>query len=77
MTKKDYFFQLTKKDLEDIAKATDPKPGFCVKIENTADGIKIGLDENALKLAINGFVRNGGAQANAANCTSVPFDPPS
>ena len=77
MTKKDYFFQLTKKDLEDIAKATDPKPGFCVKIENTADGIKIGLDENALKLAINGFFRNGGCNTSAANCVDVPFDPPS
>lgn len=77
MTKKDYFFQLTKKDLEDIAKATDPKPGFCVKIENTADGIKIGLDENALKLAINGFIRNGGGSMSSADCVNVPFDPPS
>jgi hypothetical protein len=77
MTKKDYFFQLTKKDLEDIAKATDPKPGFCVKIENTADCIKIGLDENALKLAINGFFRNGGCNTRAAGCVDVPFDPPS
>ena len=77
MQKKDYFFQLTKKDLEDIAKATDPKPGFCVKIENTADGIKIGLDENALKLAINGFFRNGGCNTSAADCVNVSFDPPS
>lgn len=77
MTKKDYFFQLTKNDLEDIAKATDPKPGFCVKIENTADGIKIGLDENALKLAINGFIRNGGGSMSSADCVNVPFDPPS
>ena len=69
--------ELTRKDLQEIAAAVDPLPGFCIRIEKENGRLKIGIDQNALALAINGFIRNGGAQANAADCTSVPFDPPS
>ena len=77
MEQKDYIFQLTKEDLRKLFAGANPQPGFCVRIENTPDGIKIGLDENALKMAINGFVRNGGTQTSASNCVNISFDPPS
>lgn len=72
-----YLFQLTKKDLKELFDGANPKPGFCVSIEKSDEGVTIGLDKKALALAINGFVRNGGAQTNAAGCVNVSFDPPS
>ena len=77
MAGKDYIFQLTREDLRKLFAGANPQPGFCVRIDNTTEGIKIGVDENALKLAINGFIRNGGGTASAANCINIPFDPPS
>lgn len=72
-----YIFQLSKDDLREIANAVDPKPGFCINIEKTKDGILISLDKTALALAINGFYRNGGCTTSAANCVNISFDPPS
>lgn len=77
MKTKEYITQLTKKELADMLAAADPVPGFCIRIEKTNGQLKIGLDENALKLAFNGFFRNGGCQTSAANCVNVPMDPPS
>ena len=69
--------QLTKHDLQEIANATDPQAGFCINIEKSNDGIKISVDQKALALAINGFIRNGGAETNANDCVSISFNPPS
>lgn len=69
--------ELTRNDLRDIEAAVSPVPGFCILIEKTQGQLKIGIDENALRLAINGFVRNGGTQVSAADCVNVPFNPPS
>ena len=69
--------QLTKHDLQEIANATDPQPGFCINIDKSNDGIKISIDPKALALAINGFIRNGGATTNANNCVNISFNPPS
>lgn len=74
---KRYITQLTKQEIADLLAAADPVPGFCVRIEKTKGQLKIGIDENALKLAINGFFRNGGCQASAANCLNIKMDPPS
>lgn len=77
MTPKKYITQLTGEDMKELAQATNIEPGFLVRIEKSQGKIKIGIDENALALAINGFFRNGGAQASAADCVNVSFDPPS
>lgn len=69
--------ELTRDDLREIEAAVSPVPGFCIRIEKTQGQLKIGIDENALRLAINGFVRNGGTNTDAASCVNVPFDPPS
>lgn len=77
MTPKKYITQLTGEDMKELARATNLEPGFLIRIEKSQGKIKIGIDENALALAINGFFRNGGCNTNAANCTNIPFDPPS
>lgn len=53
--------ELTRDDLREIAKATNPKPGFLIRIDNTPDGLKIEVDENAFKTAVFGFLHNLGA----------------
>lgn len=53
--------QLTREDLRQIAAATDPQPGFLIRVENTPKGIKIEVDENAFKNAVFGFLHNIGA----------------
>jgi len=77
MTPKKYFFQLTGEDMKELAQVTNIEPGFLIRIDKSQGKLKISVDENALALAINGFIRNGGANTSAANCVAVPFDPPS
>jgi hypothetical protein len=77
MTPKKYITQLTGEDMKELAQATNLEPGFLIRIDKSQGKIKIGIDENALALAINGFFRNGGCNTNAANCVNVPFEPPS
>lgn len=77
MTPKKYITQLTGEDMKELAQVTNLEPGFLIRIDKSQGKIKIGIDENALALAINGFFRNGGAGAYAADCVNVSFDPPS
>lgn len=77
MTPKKYITQLTGEDMKELAQVTNIEPGFLIRIDKSQGKIKIGIDENALALAINGFIRNGGANMNSASCVNVPFDPPS
>ena len=77
MTPKKYITQLTGEDMKELAQATNLEPGFLIRIDRSQGKIKISADAKALALAINGFYRNGGAQASAADCVNVPFDPPS
>ena len=77
MTPKKYITQLTGEEMTELAQATNLEPGFLIRIDKSQGKIKIGIDENALALAINGFYRNGGCNTNAANCVNVPFEPPS
>ena len=72
-----YITELTREDLAEIAAEVDPVPGFCISITREGERIKIGIDENALAMAINGFIRNGGAQKSAAAAVNVSFNPPS
>lgn len=74
---KQYVTQLTGADLDELAELTEMEPGFCIRIERTGDKIIIGIDKSALALAINGFIRNGGANTSASGCTDISFDPPS
>lgn len=77
MTPKKYITQITGEDMKELAQATNLEPGWLIRIEKSQGKIKIGINENALALAINGFFRNGGCNTNAANCVNVPFGPPS
>lgn len=77
MKPKRYVTQLTAEDMRELAAATNLEAGWLVKIERNGDTVKIGIDEKALALAMNGFYRNGGIMTAAANCTTVSFNPPS
>lgn len=77
MTPKKYITQLTAEDMKELAQVTNLEPGFLIRIDKSQGKIKIGIDESALALAINGFYRNGGCDTDAANCVNVPFDPSS
>lgn len=69
--------ELTREDLQEIAAATSPVPGFCIRIEKSQGQLKISVDENALRMAINGFIRNGGGVASSADAQNISFNPPS
>lgn len=75
MNEKKYITQLTAEDLRELFAAANPVAGFCIRIEKTDGALKIGIDENALRLAINGFVRNGGTLTDAAGCVNVSMNP--
>lgn len=77
MKEKEYITQITRADMKELAALTNLEAGFCIRIEKSGGKWTVGVDETALALAINGFMRNGGASATAANCTSVSFNPPS
>lgn len=74
---KQYITQITGADLDELAALTNMEPGFCVSIKRDGDKVVIGLDKSALALAINGFIRNGGAATSAAQAVNISFDPPS
>ena len=77
MTPKKYITQVTAEDMKELASVTNLEPGWLVSIDKSQGKIRIGIDPNALAMAINGFFRNGGCNTNAANCVNVPFEPPS
>lgn len=77
MTPKKYITQITAQDFKELAQVTNIEPGWLVSIDKSQGKIRIGIDPNALAMAINGFFRNGGTNKNAADCVAVPFDPPS
>lgn len=77
MKPKQYITQITGEDMKELAQVTNIEPGFLIRIDKSQGKLKISVDENALALAINGFIRNGGSATSAANCTNVSFNPPS
>ncbi len=66
--------QLTREDLRQLAAATNPKPGFLIRIENTPDGIGISVNETAFKTAVFGFLRNISAIPAACQPTQAEID---
>ena len=60
MEAKNYITQITKEDLREIASATNPTPGFMIRVEKTSGELKISVDENALKIGIVALLRNLG-----------------
>lgn len=62
MKDKKYVFQIGRDDLAEIAAAVDPTPGPLVRIVKKRGSLMISIDENALKIAIAAFIKNGGPQ---------------
>lgn len=61
MQEKKYITQLTAEDLRELSAASNPTPGFMMRVEKTPGELKLSIDENALKIGIIGFLRNIGA----------------
>lgn len=77
MKDKRYITQITQQDMKELEQLTNMEPGWLIRIERSQGKLQISVDSNALALAINGFVRNGGTSTTAASCVEVPFEPPS
>lgn len=68
-----YITQLSRSDLEEIARAANVQPGFGIKVDKVGDALRISIDENDLKRAIWSFNANGGFSAAASDVESVPI----
>lgn len=55
---KRHITQISRADLQEIAAATNPTPGFMIRVEKSQGELKISVDENALKVGIFAFLRN-------------------
>ena len=77
MTAKQYITQITGEDMKELAALTNIEPGFLIRIDREQGKVKIGIDQSALAQAINGFIRNGGAETTGTGSTNISFDPPS
>lgn len=79
MDEKNYVFQLTRKDMKDLAAATNPQPGFMIRIDKQDGEIKINVDENSLKMGIIAFLNNlrwmPGIAPSAADICNTPMTP--
>ena len=58
--KKRFITQITKEDLRDIAAATNPTPGFMFRVDKSPGKLKLGLEENMLKIGIYAFLKHLG-----------------
>ena len=65
---------LSRKDFEEIVRATNLKPGLGINIEPADDGIKISINESQLKQMLWAFNQNGGFNAAASDVEGVSFD---
>lgn len=78
MEAKNYITQLTKADLREIAAAANATVGFGIRIDKSQGALKISIDENALKIAIAAFIKNGGAaKTTVADICATPLTLPS
>ena len=69
-----YLSELTREDLKRIAACTNISFAPGVTIDRTANGIKIGIDKQQLKLWMWTFYHNGGFSVSQNNVTSVNID---
>lgn len=60
MEAKNYITQITKEDLRELAAATNPTPGFMIRVEKAPGELKISVDESSLKIGIVALLRNLG-----------------
>lgn len=58
--KKKFITQVTKEDLREIAAATNPTPGFMFRVDKAPGELKLGIEENALKVGIYAFLKHLG-----------------
>lgn len=79
MDEKKYITQLNKEDLRDLAAATNPTPGFMIRVEKTPGELKISVDENSLKQGIIAFLNNlrwsPGYAPSAGDICNTPMTP--
>lgn len=68
---------LTRRDFEEIARATNLRPGLGISVDPTGDEIKISINEAQLKQMLWAFNRNGGFDAAASDVEGVSLDPQS
>ena len=71
MDEKQYITQITKEDLREIRAATNPTPGFMIRVEKTPGELKISVDENALKIGIVALLRNLGITYLSPSVTQI------
>jgi len=64
---------LTRGDFEEIARATNPKPGIGIAIEKRPDSFEFSINETQFKWMMWAFYHNGGFQASADDVASVPL----
>lgn len=66
---------MTGSDFRELARATTPKQGRGIHIEQHDDGFQFSIDESELKKMIWAFLRQGGATASLADLDNISMDP--
>ena len=70
-----YITDLTRKDLEEIARAANPTPGVGMEIERKAGTIEFKLSIPQLKRMLWAFYHNGGFAASIDAIDDISLDP--
>lgn len=73
-TDKRYITDVTRRDLEEIAAATNPVAGPGIRIDKTGDSIRFRVDEQQLKFWIWTFLKNGAASATADQVSDIDIN---
>ena len=72
---KQYIFQVTKKDLEDIFRAANPENGTGISIVRKNGSFSFNIDEAQFKRMIWVFYHKGGFTASLNDIDSISLDP--
>lgn len=67
--------ELTRTDLEEMFAAAEMEAGVGIVVDRTGDRIKIGIDENALKVMVWAMLKGGIANVGLGALNTVPTDP--
>ena len=65
---------LTRRDFEELAAATNPRPGIGITVRPTGVGFEISIDETQFKRMLWAFNANGGFTVKADKIDEVPLD---
>lgn len=71
----EYITQLTRDDLKGLRRAMNPEPGVGISIEKREGSYEFSIDQDALKIMIWTFLRNGGQSAALADLAGISLDP--